>query len=40
VPKSPIAKANLFVNQYIEQLILFRGVSFGFSYEVGAETFR
>jgi protein involved in polysaccharide export with SLBB domain len=34
VPKSPIAKANLFVNQYIEQLLLFRGVSFGFTYEL------
>jgi protein involved in polysaccharide export with SLBB domain len=32
VPKSPIAKANQFVNQYVEQLLLFRGVSFGFSY--------
>lgn len=34
VPKSPIAMANKFVNQYIERLLLFRGVSFGFSYEV------
>jgi polysaccharide export outer membrane protein len=34
VPKTFIAKANKFVNQYIEQLILFKGVSFGFSYEV------
>jgi len=34
VPKSPIAKANLFVNQYIERLLLFRGVSFGFTYDV------
>ena len=34
VPKSPIAKANKFVNQYIENLLLFRGVSFGFSYEI------
>jgi protein involved in polysaccharide export with SLBB domain len=34
VPKSPIAKANQFVNQYVEQLLLFRGVSFGFSYLV------
>jgi polysaccharide export outer membrane protein len=32
VPKSAIAKANQFVNQYVEQLLLFRGVSFGFSY--------
>jgi protein involved in polysaccharide export with SLBB domain len=34
VPKSPIAKVNMFVNQYIEQLLLFRGVSLGFSYEI------
>ena len=34
VPKSAIAKANKFVNQYIERLLLFKGVSFGFSYEV------
>jgi len=34
VPKSPIAKANQFVNQYIERLLLFRGVSFGFTYEI------
>ena len=34
VPKSPIAKANQFVNQYVEQLLLFRGVSFGFSYNI------
>jgi protein involved in polysaccharide export with SLBB domain len=34
VPKSKIAKANQFVNQYIEQLLLFRGVSFGFNYRV------
>ena len=33
VPKTFIAKANKFVNQYIERLILFRGVSFGFTYE-------
>jgi protein involved in polysaccharide export with SLBB domain len=32
VPKSAIAEANKFVNQYIEQLLLFRGVSMGFSY--------
>ena len=37
VPKSAIAKANKFVNQYIEDLLLFRGVSFGFSYELHAE---
>jgi protein involved in polysaccharide export with SLBB domain len=34
VPKTAIAKVNKFVNQYIEDLFLFRGVSFGFSYEV------
>ena len=34
VPKTAIAKANKFVNQYIEDLLLFRGVSLGFSYEV------
>ncbi len=34
VPKSPIAKANQFVNQYVEQLLLFRGVSFGFAYNI------
>jgi len=34
VPKSAIAKANKFVNQYIEDLLLFRGVSLGFSYEL------
>jgi protein involved in polysaccharide export with SLBB domain len=36
VPKSSIAKANKFVNQYIERLLLFRGINFGFSYEVHA----
>jgi protein involved in polysaccharide export with SLBB domain len=36
VPKSPIAQANLFVNQYVEQLFLFRGVSLGFSYELNS----
>jgi protein involved in polysaccharide export with SLBB domain len=34
VPKSAIAKANQFVNQYVEQLLLFRGVSFGFAYNI------
>ncbi len=38
VPKSAIAKANQFVNQYIEQLLLFRGVSFGFSYQINENT--
>lgn len=32
VPKTAIAKANKFVNQYIEKLILFRGMSLGFGY--------
>ena len=32
IPKSAIAKANLWVSQYIRQLILFNGWSFGFSY--------
>ena len=36
VPKSAIAEANKFVKQYIEDLFLFRGVSFGFSYELHA----
>ena len=30
----PIAKANKFVNQYIVRLLLFRGINFGFTYEV------
>lgn len=34
VPKSAIAKANKFVNQYIENLLLYRGISLGFSYQV------
>ncbi|PKN64362.1 MAG: sugar transporter [Deltaproteobacteria bacterium HGW-Deltaproteobacteria-15] len=34
VPKTFIAEANKFVNQYIEKLFLFRGVSLGFSYEL------
>ena len=38
VPKSAIAKANKFVNQYIENLLLFRGVSLGFSYELHSES--
>ena len=36
VPKSAIAKANKFVNEYIENLLLFRGVSLGFSYQVNS----
>ena len=34
VPKTWIAEANKFVNQYIENLLLYRGVSFGFSYRL------
>jgi len=34
VPKTFIAKANKFVNQYIEDLFLFRGVSMGFAYRL------
>lgn len=34
VPKSAIAKANLWVAQYIQQLLLFNGWSFGFGYDV------
>lgn len=34
VPKTGIAKANKFVNQYIERLLLFRGINFGFTYEL------
>lgn len=37
VPKSHIAKANLFVRQYIQDLFLFRGVNLGFSYELHAD---
>lgn len=34
VPKTAIAKANKFVNQYIEKLFLFRGVSLGFRWDL------
>lgn len=34
IPKSWIAEANKFVNQYIEQLLLYRGISLGFTYQV------
>jgi protein involved in polysaccharide export with SLBB domain len=37
VPKTFIAKANKFVKQYIEDLLLFRGVSLGFSYQLHSE---
>jgi polysaccharide export outer membrane protein len=38
VPKSAIAKANKFVKQYIQDLLLVRGVSLGFSYELHADS--
>ena len=38
VPKSAIAEANKFVKQYIEDLLLFRGVSLGFSYELHSDS--
>ena len=38
VPKSAIAMANKFVRQYIEELLLFRGVSLGFSYELHSDS--
>ena len=34
VPKTNIAKANKFVNQYIEKLFLFRGISLGFRWDL------
>ncbi len=34
IPKTAIAKVNKFVNQYIENLFLYRGVSLGFTYEL------
>lgn len=34
VPKSFIAEANLFVSQYIEKLLLFKGFNFGVYYEL------
>jgi len=34
VPKTFIAEANKFVKQYVEDLLLFRGVSLGFSYDL------
>ena len=37
VPKTWIAEANKFVNQYIENLLMFRGVSFGFSYQINGQ---
>lgn len=38
VPKTAIAKANKFVNQYIERLLLIRGASLGFGYELHSES--
>ena len=38
VPKTAIAEANKFVKQYIEDLLLFRGVSLGFSYELHSDS--
>jgi len=40
VPKSAIAKANKFVQQYIENLLLFRGVSLGFSYDLNNNNYN
>ncbi|MBU0481713.1 MAG: polysaccharide export protein [Proteobacteria bacterium] len=34
VPKSTIANLNKFVNQYITELFLFRGIGLGFNYEL------
>ncbi len=34
VPKSPIANANTWVDQYITRLLLFRGFSFGFGHQI------
>lgn len=34
VPKTTIAKVNTFVHQYIERLLLFRGVSLGFRWDL------
>jgi polysaccharide export outer membrane protein len=34
VPKTWIAEANKFVKQYVEDLLLYRGVSLGFSYDL------
>jgi len=38
VPKTTIAKLNKFVDQYIEGLLMFRGASLGFSYELHSES--
>jgi hypothetical protein len=38
VPKTWIAQANQFVNEYVERLLLFRGTTFGlgFTYELNS----
>ncbi len=36
IPKTWIAEANKFVKEYVQDLLLFRGVSLGFSYELHA----
>lgn len=38
VPRTFIAEANLFVNQYIERLLLYRGISLGFGYDLRGPT--
>jgi protein involved in polysaccharide export with SLBB domain len=42
IPKTWIAEANKFVNQYIERLLLFRGTTlgFGFTYELNPDNGR
>jgi protein involved in polysaccharide export with SLBB domain len=40
VPKTLIAEANKFVQQYVQDLLLFRGVSLGFSYELYTQPTR
>lgn len=38
VPKSTIARANKWVDQYVRQLFLFNGVNFGFNYQLKGVT--
>ena len=40
VPKTFIANANQFVNQYVANLFLFRGVGLGFSYDLNHTGYR
>ncbi len=40
VPRTWIAQANLFVKQYIQDLILYRGISLGFGYQINPDTRR